>query len=332
MIIETLYGPARFDEPILKALVEHPALLRIKHVKQSGVSAYVKKEYADWTRFDHSIGVLALLQRYGCSHHEQIAGLLHDVSHTVFSHVGEMVFAHTSNDESSQDSIHAWYLQQMGVENLLEYFGISLQSVLHKIGTYKALEQDLPDICIDRLEYNLSAANRFGILSRKQIEDLLQDLLFENDRWFFVSQDQAMLCAKTALHLTEHEWGAAWNYIVYQWCADALKHAINCNLITSHDMHFGTDDKIWKILITSDEKIIQELSQKILTYSTQFSLVESGPCDQIIKSKFRGIDPWVKVNDAFVRLTELDHAYNLEYARVKNRLQQGWRVIYNNNA
>ena len=50
------------------------------------------------TRYEHSVGVMLLVRRFGASLDEQIAALLHDVSHTAFSHVIDYVF----NDHDHQ--------------------------------------------------------------------------------------------------------------------------------------------------------------------------------------------------------------------------------------
>src|SRR5690554_5599914 len=89
--IETFYGLIDVEEPLLLELIEHPAFQRLKGVHQYGVSYYTthKEEY---TRYDHSLGVFALLRAKGSPLKEQVAGLLHDVSHTAFSHVGDWIF------------------------------------------------------------------------------------------------------------------------------------------------------------------------------------------------------------------------------------------------
>ena len=44
------------------------------------------------TRYEHSVGVMLLARRVGGGLREQVAALLHDVSHTAFSHVIDHVF------------------------------------------------------------------------------------------------------------------------------------------------------------------------------------------------------------------------------------------------
>lgn len=49
-------------------------------------------------RYDHSVGVMLLIRMLGGTLEEQIAGLLHDVSHTAFSHVADYVFENRDED------------------------------------------------------------------------------------------------------------------------------------------------------------------------------------------------------------------------------------------
>src|SRR5579862_5825782 len=81
-IVATPYGNFNVHEPVLLELFDSPALVRLKGVRQYGVTYYAdKKEY---NRYEHSVGVWAILRRFNARLEEQIAGLLHDVSHTVF--------------------------------------------------------------------------------------------------------------------------------------------------------------------------------------------------------------------------------------------------------
>jgi HD superfamily phosphohydrolase len=50
------------------------------------------------TRYEHSVGAMLLVRQLGGSLREQIAALLHDVSHTAFSHVIDYVL----NDHDGQ--------------------------------------------------------------------------------------------------------------------------------------------------------------------------------------------------------------------------------------
>src|SRR5690554_3955482 len=80
--LKTLYGDITITEPVLIELLQDPAMQRLKEIRQYGSNYYTIKKQ-DYNRFDHSVGVFALLRIYGASLHEPIAGLLHDVSHTV---------------------------------------------------------------------------------------------------------------------------------------------------------------------------------------------------------------------------------------------------------
>src|SRR6266481_3951243 len=96
LTINTIYGNFIVTEPVLVDLFNHPIMERIKHIRQYGVSDYIIKQKKEYTRYEHCVGVWALLYLYGARLEEQIAGLLHDTSHTVFSHVGDTLFSHNS--------------------------------------------------------------------------------------------------------------------------------------------------------------------------------------------------------------------------------------------
>lgn len=106
LTLTTLYGDFTIAEPVLIELLQDPYMQRLKHIRQYGTNYYTIKKQ-DFNRFDHSVGVFVLLRKYGASLNEQIAGLLHDVSHTVFSHCGDYLFKVSQLDGSSyQDTIH----------------------------------------------------------------------------------------------------------------------------------------------------------------------------------------------------------------------------------
>src|ERR1700735_4632442 len=89
--IDTIYGSTIITEPVLIELINRSeAIKRLKYVNQYGVMKFIKPE-DEYTRFQHSLGVLYLLRRFGASLAEQVMGLLHDVSHTAFSHIADYI-------------------------------------------------------------------------------------------------------------------------------------------------------------------------------------------------------------------------------------------------
>ena len=81
---DPIYGTVDIPEPVLLDLMQTQAVHRLHGVLQHGVSALVGVTVPT-SRFEHSMGVMLLVRRLGASLEEQIAALLHDVSHTALA-------------------------------------------------------------------------------------------------------------------------------------------------------------------------------------------------------------------------------------------------------
>ena len=138
--VATFYGAFDVEEPVLIELIESPAFQRLKQIHQYGV-AYYTTHREPYTRYEHSLGVFALLRSQGCSLHEQIAGLLHDVSHTVFSHVGDWIFQEQGEEIDYQTLTHVDYLHTSGLAVILERHGYRVEQVLPDGKLFPALER-----------------------------------------------------------------------------------------------------------------------------------------------------------------------------------------------
>jgi hypothetical protein len=329
LIVDTIYGSFEVVEPVLIELFNSTTMERIKHVLQYGVSDYVIKQNKKYTRYEHCVGVWALLRMYGATLEEQIAGLLHDASHTVFSHVGDVLFNHRSPNSSYQDDIHEWYLKQQKIDLLLHPYHLSLETILHKNGAHKMLEQNLPDICADRLEYNLQAGIKTGMLTVDDIATILKDIHYENGNWYFTNVESAKKLGFVSLFNTEFVWGGPEDHFIYRWTADALKRALTIGLLTTDDIHFSTDAIVWSELWTSNDPIIIDCLDKIIHYKKIIVTTTPEESNLVIKSKFRGLNPLIKIEDTFKRLTDLDVEYRKEYERVKKQVTDGWNIQLN---
>src|ERR1700678_3028959 len=82
---DRVYGRMTVEDAGILDLIGCPTFQRLKGVRQAGPSS-LAFPFKDVTRFEHSLGVFVLLRRLRASRREQVAGLLHDISHTAFSH------------------------------------------------------------------------------------------------------------------------------------------------------------------------------------------------------------------------------------------------------
>ncbi len=88
---DRIYGTTTITEPVIQELMQSEAMQRLKKVNQYGASFY-RFSHLTTNRFEHCVGVYLLLRKFNAVTEEQVAGLLHDVPHTVFSHVVDFVF------------------------------------------------------------------------------------------------------------------------------------------------------------------------------------------------------------------------------------------------
>lgn len=330
IILESWAGKSEITEPVLIELLNHEVMQRLKGINMGGCVTYAIKGYKDYSRFEHSVSVLLLLRRYGAPLLEQVAGLLHDASHTVFSHVAENLFDHKCHKNSYQDDIHEWFLKERKIDLVLKKYNISLDDVLHKTeadGGFKRLEQDLPDVCIDRLEYNLSNALNIGLLSAAGVQKLLSDLKFENDKWFFSNVESAKILSEMSASFTENVWASAWGTVLYHFASESLKRAIALNLVTSDEIHFSQDDIVWRKLLESDDEQIKKMMEKAKNVRDHFDVV-AVDFDLKIECKFRGIDPLILTDGKLQRLSELDLDFGRKFAQTKERVLRGHKVKF----
>jgi uncharacterized protein len=322
MIINSLYGRDEIHEPVLITLIKSPMMERIKKIRQYGVAHYVTP-LPEFTRFEHCVRVMLLTRRFGGSLGEQIAALLHDVSHTAFSHVADYVFKSGDGKTSYQDDMHEWFVETTGINALLAQYGFAgICSEEHK-HAFRILEQELPDLCTDRIDYICYGGLIENCLTQDEVDTIIRDLCFENGRWFFVSERAALLYASTSLYLTEHTFGSRINFFTYRQAAKALKRALEINLITKDEFFFSVDDDIWQKLGASDDLVIRTAVDAVIHCDVHCVAGTPESYDMFVIGKFRGVNPWIKTSDGFTRLTEINDAYAREYMRVKECIAAG---------
>jgi HD superfamily phosphohydrolase len=330
MTIESIYGKDEIDDPVLIALIKSPMMQRLKKLRQYGIAHYATQT-PEYTRFEHSVGVMLISRRFGASLGEQIAALLHDVSHTAFSHVADYLFKGGDGNTSYQDDMHEWFINKTGINDLLAEYGYKGVCSNDNKHTFCILEQELPDLCTDRIEYNLKGGYIEGLLTVEQIAAVLRDLRFEDGRWYFVNQESALLIANVSLNLTEHIFGTRQNFFTYRQAAKALRRALDIGLLTVDDICFSHDDEVWARLCASEDKHIQCALECVKHCDTYCVDGTRESHDMRVVGKFRGVNPWIKTEQGFERLTAVNAAYKQEYDRVRAFILSGCYMTYISN-
>lgn len=320
--LHTLYGDFVITEPVLEELMHNSFVERLKSIHQYGINSYAIHK-PEFNRYIHSIGVMVLLRKYEASVCEQIAGLLHDVSHTVFSHVADRIFDCHAQKSSYQDNIHENFLAQTTIPYTLEKYEFSIAQVYHKNAEFLCLEQSLPDICADRLEYNLRGGLVAGIITEKDIKNILDALHFKDGVWYFTDKKQAALLGHVSCYLPENIWFSPENQFVDHYASEALKRAAQLGYISYNDIHFSIDDIVWHKLCSCDDAIIKECLCKMQNWQTAFVVSDASNYDFWCASKSQAINPWVQTADGLQRLTAVDPVYAAEFERARTVLTPG---------
>jgi HD superfamily phosphohydrolase len=330
--LDTFYGPLEVNEPVLLELIESPTFQRLKSIHQYGV-AYYTTHREEYNRFDHSVGVFAILRVNHASIEEQIAGLLHDVSHTAFSHVGDWVFGKENQDKDYQNDIHALYLEMSGLADILKKHGFTVDQILPHEELFPALENSLPNLCADRIDYNIQGAYYQGFITYEEVLTIFHDLRFSENRWVSTSPELMKKLTRFSLFMTQTCWGGPTNHLMSRWLADAILRSIEIGVISQKDFHFGTDQDIWDLLMMQKDPIIAQKMWMVMHPQDYFSVVDTtAEADDIVKSKFRGINPWILSGSTCVRITEMDRQIAEEFEKVRQIVTSGWLIKLHSHA
>lgn len=325
--IQTMYGSATITEPVLIELLQTDAMKRLHHINQYGIMKFIKP-HEDYTRYQHSIGVLYLLRTFGASLEEQVMGLLHDVSHTAFSHVADFLFDTVQNKSSYQDSIFAWYVAHTDLGPVLEKYNLSWICSPEAAHKFTMLKDNLPNLCADRLEYNLYGGYLEGLLTEDDITTIIKSLSYSDGKWVFNNVNAAHLFAHVALTLCTDIWCADWNCFIYTETAALLKHALHLKLITLDDLIFSNDATIWEILVNNNDSLIQQHIHRILKYKTEFTHGTPYNHTYTTQGKFRWIDPFIKTETGIVRLSAIDVEFKNYVDTIKEQFKSPHYILY----
>lgn len=317
---DPVYGPALIEEPVLLALLESAAMQRLQGVLQHGITGLIGVT-APLTRFEHSVGVMLLVQRLGGSLQEQIAALLHDVSHTAFSHVIDYVFV-DHEGQSYHDRVKASYIAQTDIPAILARCGYDWTLSLEE-ERFPLLEQPAPRLCADRVDYFLRDSLSLGLATAAEVTAALQHLIVYESRIVVDDLETARWLADTYMAADDASWANFREVALYELTAQALRYALANGILGEADI-WSTDRVVWKKLQAAADPELQELL-RLIAVDTEFVWDETNPTFRV-GTKLRTIDPDVLAGNQLMPLSVLDPAFALRRSAYLNRKQGQWPV------
>ena len=253
---DKIYGIVEINELVILDLINCPSMQRIKGVDQSGhFNPYYPHKKV--TRFEHCVGAFILLNRFGASLPEQIFGLLHDVSHTAFSHVADYIFHDGSGKyKNFQDEEQKNFLIKSEIPEILKRYGINLEDISDE-SKFPLQERELPDLCADRIDYFLRDGLSIGKLTQQEIDEFLEDLKIQDSNWVFQNKNIAQKFAHSFLEINDIYWSSLDSAVMFINMAELLKYCLDKKIIKESDL-FKTDEEVWNKIrpeIKEDEKL-----------------------------------------------------------------------------
>lgn len=316
IILDKIYGKFEIDDVVILELLKSPSLLRLKKISQYGIpdKYYHRKNFS---RYEHSVGVMLLLRKLGASLEEQIAGLLHDVSHLAFSHVADWVFAEgNKGNEDLQNNLMEEFIRSDGIAGILIKNGFFIDRLLNE-KNYPLLENKIPDLCADRVDYALREFRYW--LNPKIVDECLNGLKNYNSEMVFTDKVIAFLFASNFLKLQIEHWGDFETVVRYHLFSEALKLALQEGLIEKKD--FYKDDFF---VLAKLEKCKNQKVKDILNLLKRKNLKDCW-CESSKKvyKKFRYVDPKVIMNGNLIRLSSLDKGFAKLLKKYKEDNEKG---------
>jgi len=323
---DRIYGEIEIETPVVSELVNSKPLQRLKGIDQAGYPLTYYNPLGlpiselKHNRFEHSLGVYYLLKRFGASLEEQVAGLIHDVSHATFSHCIDYVLdAGSEKEQNHQDNVFNDFIEKSEIPEILKKHGIGLDYILEK-ENFPLLERPLPDLCADRIDYSLRTAIIFCETTKEELNYFLGNLTTADNHWVFQNFESAKKYAELFLKMNTFYFAGIHSAIMFRTVGDTLRYALEKGYISEGDL-YTTDEEVLN-------KVRQNLVKEINLFSTlRFAWVNDKRLkllfdrmenkvkfkndpqnyDAHVFCKSRIVDPLFKRNDEIKRISDIDN-------------------------
>jgi HD superfamily phosphohydrolase len=325
---DRLYGEIDFNEPVLEDILKTSNMERLRGVDMSG---YFEVYFSGtkYSRFGHSLGVAWLLRRFGAPLEEQVSGLLHDVSHSAFSHTIDYAFSAANQmTQNYQDDIHEEFLKHSEIPALLGQYGFSLSDITDDT-RHPLKERDLPDLCADRIDYILRGSIAFGVLSFAQAQAYLDALVVQDEHWVFHDFFVAREFAELFRQINHQYYSGLESALMFRTTGDWLAHSLKMGYVSLPEL-YATDQEVIEKINAHREKDVE--LQKLWRRMNRETGYRLDACEARQKTwcKSRMIDPLCLDGTEMKKISDIDPSWG-EIVRVESQPKE-YPIIFEDEA
>jgi HD superfamily phosphohydrolase len=314
-VIDPLWGEVEFRHPVLWELAQSEPVQRLQGIALAGASQYLFPERRQHTRYEHSLGVMHILSVLRAGPDEQVAGLLHDIPHTAFSHTVDIVFP--NSEYNYHERFQRDIIMRSAIPDILATHGVDLKAALEP-DSFPLLERPLPDICADRIDYALRDLHGAGMVTAEEAARFLEQLVPTPDGLLVADKETALWFSRLFLQANHTFWTGRAEAGAYWALAGAIRRAYTTGAFSDTDL-FSTDEEAMRKLRSIDDKIVQAYLA-LLQPGTPFYEAKADDPYFTTHMKQRAIDPLVRNpgREQALRLSQLSDEYARELRKSGN--------------
>jgi HD superfamily phosphohydrolase len=296
-ITDEIYGTYEFPD-YFEDIINTSSVQRLKKIHQNGADFLVNSQRSA-TRYEHSIGVMILIKVLGGCEKAQISGLLHDISHTIFSHTID--HAVSNENEDYHELIKEDYLKNSEIVKLLDQIGFNPEEILNE-ENFSILEKSSPDLCADRLDYFFRDLYNTQRITKEKIFKILSNLVFQNDVIVCKNKESARVIVTKFIELIKDVFFDSDSEVINIIISEFIKKLIDIKFLSFEDF-LKTDDEFFMKIKNSEYSDLFYKLINTINYEISKDKNSNGNCYNI-KRKLRFVDPLLLGYDE--RISEID--------------------------
>ena len=280
----------------LKKYLEIDIVKRLKGISLLCGMDYASKYAYDFkcyiSRFDHSLDVALIVWNLTHDKRATLAGLFHDISTPVFSHVIDYMNNDFINQESTEEKTKEILLSSNELRKCLKEDGISLDDIAD-FKRYSLVDLDRPSMCADRLDGTIcSGINWTKSIDGETSKNIINDLILVKNEYnkpeiAFRSEEYAKRFQELndEVNLITHSNND--NYMMML-LADIVRLSIHLGIVDYESLYFLTESEVIDC-IEDNLDLSKDLKQKW----SLFKNIREIPQIEIPKVKNKIISPIV---------------------------------------